>query len=222
MITELIDKRDNMEIVADEIAAILKTESTSQVALATTAGKPDPSLWELRVFQDRSNPWEEFPQDTAGVTPIINVWFESSTFPGSSGDTVTSQKSEGTFNIDVYGYGVSEDNPAGGHIPGDAAAVEATKRGVRLVRNILMASNYTYLNLRGTVWSRWVGSIEFFQPQQDSENATHISGARLAFRVEYSEYSPQYVGQELDLVSAQVKRADNNEIIIEADYDFAP
>ena len=35
MIPELIDKQDTFEVVRDEIAAILKTEVVSQMALAT-------------------------------------------------------------------------------------------------------------------------------------------------------------------------------------------
>ena len=216
----LIDKNDNFEIIVDQIAAILKVEAAAQFALATTAGKPDPTLFDLRVFQDRSNPWENFPSKTNNETPIANVWFDSTNFVGAASDTVSRQKSSTVFNIDLYGYGVSSDNPAGGHIPGDAVAIEAVKRAIKIARNILMSSKYTYLELRGLVWSRWVSSITFFQPQQDADNAHHVAGARIAFLVEFNEFSPQYEPETLELVSAQVKRAEDNEIIILADYDY--
>ena len=57
MISALIDKLDNYEIIRDRVALILKEEQASQQLLATEAGK-DPSLWGLRVFIERSNPWE--------------------------------------------------------------------------------------------------------------------------------------------------------------------
>jgi hypothetical protein len=91
---------------------------------------------------------------------------------------------------------------------------------VRLVRNILMAGEYTYLALRGVVWRRWVDNISIFQPQQDSENVHHIVGARLSFRVEFNEYSPQVQPVTLELLSVDVKRTENDEIVVEADYDY--
>ena len=72
MTLPLIDKQDSFEIVRDQIAAILKTEITSQIALATTAGKPNPDDWKLRIFSERANPWEQFlngPTGGRGTTP---------------------------------------------------------------------------------------------------------------------------------------------------------
>ena len=59
MISELIDKQDNFEIVRDQIAAILVNEVASQMALATAEAK-DPEDWNLQIFTERSNPWEKW------------------------------------------------------------------------------------------------------------------------------------------------------------------
>ena len=145
MISELIDKQDSFEIVRDQIAAILKLESANQQVLADTAGK-NPADWDMRVFVERSNPWEQFlDEESKDRSPLINVWFDTSTFPQGRGNTVERQNSESIFNIDCYGYGRSTDNPEGGHEPGDLLAALEAQKAVRLARNIIMAAEYTYL-----------------------------------------------------------------------------
>lgn len=220
-IASLIDKQDTVEIVRDQIAAILALETASQQSLATAAGE-DPGLWKLRVYQERANPWENLPNrnDPSDRSPVVNVWWDSSSFDMSASNIVERQKSSATINIDCYGYGKSADNPAGGHTAGDQNAAETVQRAVRLVRNILMAGEYTYLGLRTVVWRRWVDSIAIFQPQQDNQNVHHIVGARLAFRVDFNEYSPQVEPVTLELLSVDVKRTEDDQIVVEADYDY--
>lgn len=216
-ISTLINKQDSAEIVRDQIAAILALETVSQVALATTAGEPDPSLWAFRVYQERANPWENLPGDGS---PVVNVWWDNSSFEERASNIVERQKSAGIFNIDCYGWGESADLVAGGHRAGDQSAAEAVQRAVRLVRNILMAAEYTYLGLRGLVWRRWVDTITLFQPQQDNQNVRHVVGARVAFRVEFNEYSPQVQYDTMDLLTIDVHRTGDNQIVVEADYDY--
>ncbi len=218
-INTLIDKRDNAEIIRDQIAAILAVESAHQVALAAEAGKPDPDAWRLRVFQERSNPWENLPGPDGETSPVVNVWWDSSTFDTSASNVVERQKSDGTYYVDCYAYGQSSPT-AEGHVAGDKAAAEAVQRAVRLCRNILMAGPYTYLGLRGVVWRRWVNSISIFQPQQDGQNVHHIVGARLSFGVEFNELAPQVQPEALDLLTVGIHRADTGELIVEASYDY--
>lgn len=220
-IATLIDKQDTVEIVRDQVAAILALEQAAQVALATTAAKPDPDLWKLRVYQERSNIWENLPGENNDQSPVVNVWWDSSTFDMSASNIVERQKSVATINIDCYGYGESADDGGTGHIAGDKKAAETAQRAVRLVRNILMAGEYTYLGLpRGVVWRRWVPSIAMMQPQQDNQNVSHIVAARLVFQVEFSEFSPQVQPETLELLTTRVRRTEDNQIVIEADYDY--
>lgn len=209
----LIDKRDNSEIIRDQIAAILVLNVAAQMAFATGEGK-DPEAWRLRVYQERSNPWENASDE---VAPVVNVWFESSAVNLQASDTVERQTYSGVFNVDVYGFGTSKSNGAG-HVPGDQIAAEEAQRGVRLARNVLMASMYTYLGLRGTVARRMVDAITIFQPKQEA-NATHVVGARLSLRVDFLEYSPQYVGQPLEVLNAKIYAAEDGQLLIEAQYD---
>lgn len=218
-ISALINKQDNVEIVRDQIAAILALEVAAQMQLATDAAL-DPDDWKVRVFQERANPWEVFPSKRQDDAPLVNVWWDNSAFEAQASNISERQKSSTVYNLDCYGYGKSRDNPSGGHHCGDQNAAEEAQRAVRLVRNILMAAEYAYLDLRGTVWRRWINSITIFQPQQDNQNVHHVVGARIAFRVEFNEYSPQVEPETLDLLSATVQRTEDNQVVIEADYDY--
>ena len=220
MITQLIDKQDSFEIVRDQIAAILKLEVTNQVQLATVAGK-DASLWDVDVFSERSNPWEQYQNAEVDEpnTPIVNVWFDSANSDDAASDTVERQKVNGTFNVDCYACGISTETGEG-HNPGDQQAALNLHRVIRLVRNILMAGTHTYLGLRGLVWGRKLDSITIFQPSADDSTMQNIVGARLVFRVIFNEFSPQVESVPLELVSVQVKRAETGEILLLTEYQY--
>ena len=225
VIEGLIDKRDNLEIVRDQIALILATESTAQQAKAVTAGK-DSTQWKLRVFTEAGNPWENVPQDESGAdrSPIVNVWFDSSTVSLRASNTVQSQKYEATFNVDCYGFGIARDDPdnVAGHIPGDRDAAFEAQRAARLVRNIIAAAVNTYLQLRGVVWFRMVRNITTFQPAIDGRTVEQVVACRLAVEVHYSESSEQIAGESAELVSVEIKRAVDGSVMVAADYDYTP
>ena len=150
----------------------------------------------------------------------MNVWFDSESFDPSSSNSFERKKTDGVFNIDCYGRGLSKDDGAAGHVPGDREAAFEVQRTIRLVRNILDAAIYRYLNLRGTVWSTWFQSVTVFQPQLDGRQAQQVVGARAAFRVSYNEFSPQVTPVTLESVSVDVKRTEDGEIVLEADYEY--
>lgn len=218
-ISTLIDKQDTFEIVRDQIGAILKIEIANQMQLATDAGK-DPNDWKLRIFTERSNPWEEFLNEEVDTSPLVNVWFDNSNFDASKSNVVERQASETVYNIDCYGYGRSRDDGATGQILGDKEASFEVQKALRLVRNILMSAEYTYLGLRGTVWHRMPQSITAFQPQLDARQMQQIVGARLAFRVVFNEFAPQVEPVSIELLSVDVIRAEDGEIVFETDYDY--
>jgi hypothetical protein len=215
-ITQLIDKLDTFEIVRNKIAVILVTESAAQVALAIAAGKPDPSLWALKVYTERASPWDDYEDGSV----IINVWFDATSVDESASNTVRNQTMRGTFNIDVIGFGVSKPNGTGGHVPGDELAALNAQRGLRLARNILMASNYTYLGLRGVVGQRMPQSISSFQPQLNSNPTVHAVGTRLALGVRYEEYAPQYEPVILQELGVTITRAEDALVIVELEYQY--
>jgi len=220
MIDALIDKQDNFEIVRDQIAAILVTEVASQKALATAASK-DPALWDLKVYTERTNPIEHYLGESGPIdtTPVVNIWYDSSTFDPKASDIFERQKAEVIYNIDCYGAGVSSANGTG-HNPGDLEASLNVQRALKLVRNILMAGPYTYLGLRGFIWSRWPQSVNIFQPQLGTNSVQNIVGARLVLKVVFNEFSPQYTENMLELVSATVTRAEDGQVVLNADYSY--
>ncbi len=218
-IATLIDKQDNFEVVRDQIAAILVTEVASQMALATTAGK-DPDEWKLRIFTERSNPWEQLLNSQTDQSPIVNIWYDNSNFDKSKSNVMERQLSNTIYNIDCYGYGLSKDDGGSGHLPGDREASFKVQQALRLTRNILMAAEYTFLGLQGLVWERWPQSITVFQPQLDGNQMQQIVGARLAFSVSFNEFSPQFVPEILEFLSVSVTRTEDGEIVLNADYDY--
>lgn len=219
MALTLIDKQDNFEIIRDQIAAILLAEVANQMQLATNAAK-DPEDWNLKIFTERSNPWELYLNQDIIKTPIVNIWYDNSNFSQKSSNTSERQNSISIFNIDCYGCGVAADNPGGGHFAGDEEAALTVQRAIRLVRNILMASENTYLQLRGLVWQRWPQSITIFQPQIDSRTVQQVVGGRIALEVSFNEFSPQFQAETLEFVAIDVRRTEDGEIVLEADYDF--
>lgn len=229
-IDTLIDKQDNVELIRDTIAAILVDEISNQKTLAQTAGK-DPREWDLRIYLERNNPVSDFldPQNDPDVVqldnpPVINIQLDSWSMDGTKSNQVERQGITAIYHIDCYGFGVSADVFGGGHVPGDAKSALEAQRAVRLVRNILMSSFYTYLGLpRGgmqSVWRRWVDSVSLFQPQLDNRSAQHVMAARMQFNVEFSEFSPQYQAMLLEIVGVTVKRSETGEVYLVAEYDY--
>ena len=216
MITSLIEKKDTFQIVRDQIAAILKLNVTNQMALAAASGK-DETLWDLRVFSERNNPWEEFQDAEGPKPPIVNVWYDSSDFDDAGSSSVNNQKTNAMYNVDIYACGVSAET-ADGHSSGDESAALTLHNAACLVRNILMAGVYTYLGLRGTVWGRKVTAVNIFQPSADNATVQNIIGARISFRVTFTEESPQVDGVLLEAIAIQVDRAENGEILVQMEY----
>lgn len=219
MIQTLIDKRDTFETVRDQIAGILVSEINNQMTLATAAGK-DPNLWKLRVYTERANPWETWLNAQDDESPIVNIWYDNSSFDPAASNVSERQKTDGIFNIDCYGFGKSKNEVAGGHNAGDEGAAIAVQRAFRLVRNILMASEYTYLGLRGTVWGRWPQSATVFQPQIDGRQFQNIVGARFALKATFNEFAPQYAGMNLEYVAIDIYRAGDGQVSLEMGGDL--
>ena len=216
MITDLINKQDSFEIVRDKIAQILADESANQVQLATDAGEPDPSLWVLNVYRERSRPWERWLNNQDDLTPVVNVWFESETAETISGDTFDKQNVRGVFNIDCIGAAVAQSTTEG-HDQADKLAAFNVQRAARLVRNIIMSANYHLLDLQGTVFLRWVQSITSFQPPEKTGTVATI-GLRVQLVVDFREDAPQLAGEPLELISIDITESDTGQVLAEADY----
>lgn len=224
MALELITKRDNFEIIADQIAQILTNEIANQIQLATASTDPNVNAddYRLRIYREHFTPWEVVlnSQSAESRQPLVNIWFDSSSFDKTSSNISQQQKCTATYNIDCYGLGLSQDVATGGHVDGDEDAARQVHRAIRLVRNILMAAENTYLGMRGTVWHRWPQSITPFQPQIDGQQVQKVMGSRIAFSVEFNEFSPQVVPETIEEIGVDLQRASDGSIIAECDYNF--
>lgn len=219
MTLPLIDKQDTFEIIRDQISLILANEVANQKVLATTANK-NPKEWDLKIYAERTNPWDEYQDADSDDTPVVNVWFETETFERASSNVIDRQKAIGVFNIDCYGFAVSE-SYGPGHKAGDELAALKVHKAVKLVRNILMASENTYLKLpRGVAWDRILQSITIFQPTLDGHQSLKIVAARLTLNVSYNEFSPQFEGENLESISIDITKASDGQILAEADFDY--
>lgn len=209
LIETLLAAPDNVVVVRDQIAAILKLEIANQAVLGLS---PEP-----RVFRERSNPWEM----ASGKAPIINVWFDTESFDASGSNVVARQRTDGTFNVDVYTFGESKQTLAG-HTPGDELAADRCLRTLGLCRQILMSAHYTYLGLPGLVWKRWPQTLGVFRPPTDDHAAQNTVAGRLALVVTFNEFSPQVEGEVLETLSVEVSRAENGELYLGALYQSPP
>lgn len=219
-IESLIDKQDSFEIVRDQIAAILATETASQQALATAAGK-DPNLWKFDVYVERTQPWEKWLNDKTDLTPVVNISFQESNFNASASNQFTRQQATGTFHIDCYGPGVSQSDGGTGHIPGDRAASLASQQTLRLIRNIIKADIHAYLGLQGNVSKVWTSRTEVFSPIGDgTDNILKVVPSRLILEVTYNEFSPSAAGEVLEYLSVNVKRSSDGSVISTVDFDY--
>ena len=156
IIQTLITAPDSFEAIRDQIGLILAANSAAQMALAVTAGQ-DPALWKLRVFTERSNPWEMVLNDQSDLSPVINVWYDNGSFEAGDSNTFERQKHIASYNVDCYGFAISEANGTG-HKPGDReaafeahrttphfavwreAAVECVERQVNTVTSIVFGA----------------------------------------------------------------------------------
>jgi hypothetical protein len=228
LLPSLIDKTDYLEIVRDQIAAILLAESANQQALALAANK-DPQLWKLRVFTERANCWNEYTssddegsEDTRDPaidpTPIVSVYVHKEKFDRASSLPVVEQRADATYVVDMYGCGVARDGGAG-HIPAELLAANEVLRTWRLVRNILWAGNCSNLAMPGIVGDHWPTEFETLgQPNEDldKQKFERVAAARLLLSVSFLEFAPEYVGQPLETLAVGVKRRETGELYFTA------
>lgn len=215
----IIDKLDTFEIMRDHIAQILKDELQNQVNLADADALADSENYKMKVYTERANPWEQYLEDKPCTTPIVNIWFDSEIFDKKGSNINERQKTVAHYNIDCYGYGKSANIPSGGHRRGDKQAAYESHRAVRLVRNILMSNINTQLQARGVVWERWIDNITSFQPQQDDRAIQHVLATRIKLAVTFNEFSPQSTHDVLEIVSVEIKRASDGEVLAQLEYN---
>ena len=217
MITTLIDKTDNVEVIRDQVGMIITTELANQRRLATAANR-NVNDWTINVYTERANVWEQV-LNSHDNTPVLNIWFDTISYDKAASNISERQRATATYNLDLYGFGISRD--AGeNNIHGDEDAARTVQRAGRLVRNILLAANNTYLQMQGVVWQRWITSYTQFQPQLDERAAQHVRGARVSLEVLFNEFSPQAQPMNLEALALDIFRRGDGSLIAEADFNY--
>jgi len=221
---KLIDKKDNFELIRDEITAILAYETANQQQKATDAGK-DAQLWAFEVYQERSAPWSLFSeQETEIRNSVVNVSFAEAIMEKSAADKSFSQQLTATFLIDIFSAARTQISNDSQNIA-DRQATLTCQRIVRLVRNILygvpadtsqLGQDYTYLNLRGVVGNRRITKIEQLESAYKQQNL-QIAAARIFFDVFYQETTEENADTELELLQLVTKINDETAEVI---YEF--
>lgn len=218
-IDTLIDKQDNFEVIRDKVALILAEEEANQKVLAAEASK-DPDLWAFSTYIERATPWQLLEDSNGKITsetPLVNVYYDSGNFIKSKSDIVKRQNEDGTFLIDIYAAKNSL-NESGTITPGDLRTSLELDRLIKLVRNILMSAFYTYLDLQGVVWQRWIQEIRKFQPAIEDRPAEHVMAARVNLQVSFNEFSPQEAGVNLEALNVELNTDSGGQVIL--DYNL--
>lgn len=192
LIDTLFDKPDNIEIIRDGIAGILKVESANQYKMAKAKKIADAEDFDIRVFLENDRPFslldgeESFPS-------IVNVSLNEIRPLGKSGGIAETKKYEAKFLIDCYACGNFSDT--------ENDTQEATLKAwkiARIVRNILMSGQYAYLDWQGVVLSRVLDSMKSGTVSNLDDSAYAVTVARLELAVSYFEKSVCDAGGPLE------------------------
>ncbi len=202
--TKLQSEPDNIEVIREQIAALLVLDLEEQYRLAKEAEDPNKKDYDVSVFMEKDNPIQ-FVEKAENPFPLVNVSLESAEQAGSTA-TVNRQSMTATFYVDVYATG----NTDSLEDKGMKASMKAWKTA-RLVRRILRAETNTYLRLRGIVGSVSL-SFQSGEPA-DVQSAIRVKMVRVTAKVDYTENVEITSGPGIEVISMTVKD-DTGEVIV--------
>lgn len=202
--TTLQSEPDNIEVIREQIAALLVLDLEEQYRLAKEAEDPNKKDYDVSVFVEKDNPIQ-FVEKAENPFPLVNVSLESAEQAGSTA-TVNKQSMTATFYVDVYATG----NTDSLEDKGMKASMKAWKTA-RLVRRILRAETNTYLRLRGIVGGVSL-SFQSGEPA-DVQSAIRVKMVRVTAKVDYTENVEITSGPGIEVISMTVKD-DTGEVIV--------
>jgi hypothetical protein len=187
-ITVLIKNPDSIEIIRDQVSAILKIECAAQYKMATDQGAADAADYRIGIWKEKTRPWQITEDaEKKNPFPLVNVslmGFHADTPPGP---VIGQKKYVGEIYLDCYASGEfdSEDQS-----DDTDSAVKAWKIG-RIVRNIILREQYSYLGLRGIVRDFRITEVKTGDPRNNENSAQSVTICRLVLSFNYYEDSPQ-------------------------------
>lgn len=220
-IAALIDKKDSFELVRDQVAAILATETASQQALATTALK-DPDLWKFTVYTERKNPFSLLELDSdgnvTGDNSVVNVWLDNSNMYGGNDSDV--QQFTAKIMIDCIAAKASEENGTTINASDYLASLDS-ERIARLVRNIIMSPVYSKIGLEAAkfVLKRNITGLQKMFADREDRQYTNVVVTRLTLEVNFNESVSQIEGVDLEQILIDVEKDETGLVLPQIQID---
>lgn len=180
-LNELQSDKDNIEVIRDQIAALLVVDFRRQAELAAASGATDSGDYNVAVYVESDDPLQYVDEDTPGANPFpcVNVILDS-----SDADKGTASVNKQAFTAKLYVDCYAEGNAAEDGEFSFKAAQRAWKTA-RLVRRILRAEANTYLRLRGIV-GRVAWSFQAGEPS-NTRSAIKVKMVRATLTIDYVE-----------------------------------
>lgn len=218
VIQQALSVQSRRWLIGDRIAAILLAESARQKQLATDEDR-DPAPYDIRVFRERSNPWDEYnnPEaEYADLRPIVNVWFDNHNIDRNASNSINRSKVTAVYNIDCYAIGLARETDDG-HTTGDHESAQRSDETAEFVRAVLMSGYYRFLGYPRqcpVVWDRRVEAITSFQPQLENSVVQGIHATRVALHVDFNEEGPEATPTTLEEISVSVRSLKTGEHVL--------
>jgi len=191
-INVLLENSDNVELIRDQLCAILKTECIAQHELARE--KPDAADYRIGVWKDKTRPWSlTEDSERKNPFPLVNVQLQGFKLDSPGGSTFGQKKYVATFHIDCYAHG-----EFGGEEPDDTDSARKAWKIGRVIRNILTSEHHAYFGLRGIVRDYRITEGITGDPRNNENSAQSITICRLILVVDYYEDSPKVEGAKFE------------------------
>lgn len=180
-LNELQSDKDNIEVIRDQVAALLAVDFRRQAELAAESGATDSGDYNVAVYVESDDPLQYVDEDTPGANPFpcVNVILDSSD-PDKGTASVNKQAFTAKLYVDCYAEG---NNAEDGEFSFKAA--QRAWKTARLVRRILRAEANTYLRLRGIV-GRVAWSFQAGEPS-NTRSAIKVKMVRVTLTIDYVE-----------------------------------
>jgi len=202
-INERLNMPDNIEVIRDQLSAIIAYEMDNQYDLAVADDDPVADDYKTTVFVENDEPLQAGGDND--LYPLVNISVES--VRKDRGASVNAATRIATINLDCYQIGNRD-----GKFAGRSCVIKAWKLA-RCVRAILESDQYTYLMLRGIVSNRQITSFNGGYPSGMENSAIKVSVVRIVLEVTYDQTAPQTTGPGLEIMPVTIVGEDGQVVI---------
>lgn len=189
-INERLNLPDNIEVIRDQISAIIFSEMRNQYELAVADDDPVADDYLTTVLVENDEPLQAGGDND--LFPIVNISVDNVRLDG--GASVNETDRVASLKLDCYQIGNTS-----GKFAGRTAMIKAWKLA-RCVRAILESDQYTYLFLRGIVSKVRINSMTGGYPSGMENSAVKVAVVRLDVDIYYTQKSPQTTGPGLEIM----------------------